>query len=114
MIKQLNKQSGPKKPVDPILNRYPIFKKKPYQHKPHLIELELPKQKGVEQAVADYYLRQNPNNHCYFAENSLFTGVLGLLRREGVDVPAGHAPREGRQGNKKRGQIKGRDTGWTE
>ena len=91
LIKQLNKQPAQIKPMDSVLDRYPVFKKKQYQHKPNLIELELPQQKGVEQAVADYYQRQNPNNLCYFAENSLFTGVLGLLIWDVIFAPVSGA-----------------------
>lgn len=91
LIKQLNKKSDQKKQAGVILDRYPTFKRKRYQHKPHVIELELPQQKSVELAVADYYLSQNPNHQCYFAENSLFTGVLGLLIWDVIFAPVSGA-----------------------
>jgi hypothetical protein len=43
-------------------------------HKPDIVELELQKQESVEIAVAEYY-----GEGCYYLENSLFNGVLGLL-----------------------------------
>jgi len=56
-------------------------------HKPGLFDLELTRQDGVEQAVIDYYLAQNNKNHCYYVENSLFNGVLGLLIWDAVFAP---------------------------
>ena len=43
-------------------------------HKPDIVELELQKQESVEIAVVKYY-----GEGCYYLENSLFNGVLGLL-----------------------------------
>ena len=52
-------------------------------HQPEVVELELNFHDPVEMAVADYY----GNENCYYLENSLFNGVLGLLIWEVVFAP---------------------------
>ena len=69
-----------------IQNR-PDFDSPDPVHKPGLFDLELTRQDSVEQAVADYYLAQNNKNQCYYVENSLFNGVLGLLIWDAVFAP---------------------------
>jgi hypothetical protein len=65
----------------------PEFESPHPAHKPGLIDLELTRQDSVEQAVVDYYLAQNNKNQCYYVENSLFNGVLGLLIWDAVFAP---------------------------
>lgn len=48
-------------------------------HQPEVVELELAYQDSVEIAVAEYYDAQDGHETCYYLENSLFNGVLGLL-----------------------------------
>jgi len=69
-----------------IQNR-PEFESPDPAHKPGLFDLELTRQDSVEQAVVDYYLAQNNKNQCYYVENSLFSGVLGLLTWDAVFAP---------------------------
>ncbi len=54
-------------------------------HPPEIIDLQLTKQKSVEQAVVDYY--STNNQLCFYLENSLFNGVLGLLIWEAIFTP---------------------------
>ena len=56
-------------------------------HNPAIFDLELSRQDSVEIAVADYYLAQNREAQCYYLENSLFTGVLGLLIWDAIFAP---------------------------
>ena len=56
-------------------------------HRPQIIDLELDYQDSVEVAVADYYNAATAGNRCYYVENSLFNGVLGLLLWEVVFAP---------------------------
>ena len=65
----------------------PEFESPNPAHKPGLFDLELTRQDGVEQAMVDYYLAQNNKNQCYYVENSLFNGVLGLLIWDAVFAP---------------------------
>jgi len=65
----------------------PAFESQQASHKPEILDLQLTPQHSVEQAVVDYYLAQNSKNHCYFVENSLFNGVLGLLIWDAVFAP---------------------------
>ncbi len=69
-----------------IQNR-PDFESPDPVHKPGLFDLELTRQDNVERAVVDYYLAQNNKNQCYYVENSLFNGVLGLLIWDAVFAP---------------------------
>ncbi|MBT8437919.1 MAG: VRR-NUC domain-containing protein [Gammaproteobacteria bacterium] len=60
------------------------------QHKPfrpEIIDLELEQQDSVEIAVAEYYDLQEDADSCYYVENSLFNGVLGLLIWEVMFAP---------------------------
>jgi len=58
---------------------------KPYQ--PEIIDLELVQQDSVEIAVAEYYDLQDDADSCYYVENSLFNGVLGLVIWEVMFAP---------------------------
>ena len=69
-----------------IQNR-PDFESPDPVHKPGLFDLELTRQDSVERAVVDYYLAQNNKNQCYYVENFLFNGVLGLLIWDAVFAP---------------------------
>ena len=46
-------------------------------HQPGIVELEY--QDSVELAVAEFYNKTDATGHCFYVENSLFNGVLGLL-----------------------------------
>jgi hypothetical protein len=65
----------------------PVFASPDSNHRPDTFDLELVQQDSVEQAVVDYYLAQDEGNRCYFLENSLFNGVLGLLIWDAVFAP---------------------------
>ena len=56
-------------------------------HQPEIVELELEYQESVEIAVAEYYDAIDAMESCYFLENSLFNGVLGLLIWDVVFAP---------------------------
>ena len=56
-------------------------------HKPEILDLELAKQDSVEIAVAEYFREQNSNNQCFYLENSLFNGVLGLIIWDAIFAP---------------------------
>lgn len=58
---------------------------KPYQ--PEIIDLKLEQQDSVEIAVAEYYDLQDDADSCYYVENSLFNGVLGLVIWEVMFAP---------------------------
>ncbi|MCP3690078.1 MAG: VRR-NUC domain-containing protein, partial [Gammaproteobacteria bacterium] len=57
------------------------------KYQPDIIELQLARQDGVEQAVTSYYLENTDCTACYFLENSLFNGVLGLLIWDAIFEP---------------------------
>ena len=56
------------------------------QYQPDIIELELEQQASVELAVVDYY-----QSGCFYLENTLFNGVLGLLTWEAIFAPVAGA-----------------------
>ncbi len=56
-------------------------------HEPQQFDLVVQRQDNVEAAVVDYYLALDSGNQCYFLENSLFNGVLGLLIWDAVFAP---------------------------
>ena len=56
-------------------------------HQPETVDLELEYHDSVELAVADYYAEQDRTGHCYYLENSLFNGVLGLLLWDVIFAP---------------------------
>jgi hypothetical protein len=56
-------------------------------HRPQIVDLELDYQASVEVAVAEYYSAQGADERCYYVENSLFNGVLGLLLWEVIFAP---------------------------
>ena len=56
-------------------------------HQPETVELSLAPQDSVEIAVAEYYDNLDNASSCYYVENSIFNGVLGLLIWEAVFAP---------------------------
>ena len=56
-------------------------------HQPVIVELELEYQDSVELAVAEFYSETDAAAHCFYVENSLFNGVLGLLIWDVVFAP---------------------------
>jgi len=56
-------------------------------HRPQIVDLELDYQASVEVAVAEHYSAQGAGERCYYVENSLFNGVLGLLLWEVIFAP---------------------------
>jgi len=56
-------------------------------HRPQIVELELDFHESVETAVADFYQDSETGSHCYYVENSLFNGVLGLLLWDVIFAP---------------------------
>ena len=56
-------------------------------HQPPIVELELEPHDSVELAVAEHFDGRDAAEHCYYLENSLFNGVLGLLLWEVVFAP---------------------------
>lgn len=72
------------------------------KYTPEMIELELDNQPSVEQAVVNHYQRQGGTEACYYLENTLFNGVLGLLIWEAIFAPitgAFHNPFQYRPGD---------------
>ncbi len=60
------------------------------QHKryqPEIIDLELEHHDSVEITVAEFYDLQDDANSCYYVENNLFNGVLGLVIWEVMFAP---------------------------
>lgn len=57
------------------------------QYQPEIVDLELDHHDSVEQAVAEYYQLSHPDQQCFYLENSLFNGVLGLLIWEAIFAP---------------------------
>ena len=49
------------------------------KHQPEIVDLELEPQDSVELAVAGHFDARARDERCYYLENSLFNGVLGLL-----------------------------------
>ncbi len=66
-----------------LINRYNLpqlpDQKLSENYQPVIVDLQLNQQPGVEMAVVEFYNRSNTGQCCYFLENSLFNGVLGLL-----------------------------------
>ncbi|MCP4075635.1 MAG: VRR-NUC domain-containing protein [Gammaproteobacteria bacterium] len=60
-------------------------------YQPEIIELQLDQQQSVEQAVVDHYCSSNKNQDCFYLENSLFNGVLGLLIWDVIFTPVSGA-----------------------
>ena len=56
-------------------------------HQPEIVELSLAMHDSVEIAVAEYYDDLDDADSCYYVENSIFNGVLGLLIWEAVFAP---------------------------
>ncbi len=57
------------------------------KYQPNIVDLQLEQQDCVEQAVIDHYLENTDCTDCYYLENSLFNGVLGLLIWEAIFEP---------------------------
>ncbi len=88
-----------------LIKRYkldPVGRVKPAsKYQPETIHLQLIRQDSVELAVVDYYCR-NENHNCFFLENNLFNGVLGLLIWDVIFAPvqgAFHNPFQYRPGD---------------
>ncbi|MGD2172109.1 MAG: VRR-NUC domain-containing protein [Gammaproteobacteria bacterium] len=56
-------------------------------HQPEIVDLELEFEESVELAVAAYLDALADDERCYYLENSLFNGVLGLLIWDAVFAP---------------------------
>ncbi|HEY5740189.1 MAG TPA: VRR-NUC domain-containing protein [Gammaproteobacteria bacterium] len=57
------------------------------QHQPEIIDLELEPRDSVELAVAAHLDARAAGERCFYLENHLFTGVLGLLIWDAVFAP---------------------------
>ncbi len=68
-----------------------LTKKTYKKYQPDIVDIQLTQQDSVEQAVASYYLENTNCTGCYFLENSLFNGVLGLLIWDAVFEPVAGA-----------------------
>ncbi len=56
-------------------------------YRPATLELELIQQESVELAVVEHYQHRITGQSCYYLENNLFNGVLGLLIWEAIFAP---------------------------
>jgi len=56
-------------------------------HQPEIVDLELAAQDSVELAVAEHLAARAADERCFYLENHLFTGVLGLLIWDAVFAP---------------------------
>jgi len=56
-------------------------------HQPEIVDLELEPQASVELAVAEHLDARAGDERCYYLENNLFNGVLGLLIWDAVFAP---------------------------
>ena len=65
----------------------PAVERQRITHQPEIVELELEYRDSVELAVAEYYNAVDAADSCFYLENSLFNGVLGLLIWEVVFAP---------------------------
>jgi hypothetical protein len=65
----------------------PVVEQHHGNHQPEIIELELEYQDSVELAVAGHYAALDNADSCFYLENSLFNGVLGLLIWDVVFAP---------------------------
>lgn len=61
------------------------------KYQPEIIELELQKQASVEQAVVEFYQDHKTGQSCFYLENTLFNGVLGLLIWDVIFAPVSGA-----------------------
>ncbi len=57
------------------------------QYQPEIVDLELNHNTNVEQAVAEHHQSSHPDQQCFYLENSLFNGVLGLLIWDAIFAP---------------------------
>ncbi len=65
----------------------PAIEQQRISHQPEILELELEHHDSVEIAVVEYYDALERTACCYYLENSLFNGVLGLLIWDAVFAP---------------------------
>ena len=61
------------------IENQPLFNSGVTLTKTDTFRLELEQADSVELAVVDYFRAENTNDQCFYLENSLFNGVLGLL-----------------------------------
>lgn len=69
------------------IENQPLFNNSTTVARAETLRLELEQQDSVELAVVDYFHTENTNNQCFYLENSLFNGVLGLLIWDVVFAP---------------------------
>jgi len=69
------------------IENQPLFNSSSPVAKPGKFKLELKQQDSVELAVVDYFVAEQKGNQCFYLENSLFNGVLGLLIWDAVFAP---------------------------
>ncbi|RLA10805.1 MAG: VRR-NUC domain-containing protein [Gammaproteobacteria bacterium] len=69
------------------IENQPLFNNSGPVAEPGTFRLELEQQDSVELAVADYFRAEDGDNQCFYLENSLFNGVLGLLIWDVVFAP---------------------------
>jgi hypothetical protein len=65
----------------------PMEDKDEVPHQPASVDLELEPHASVELAVAEHFDGRHAEERCYYLENSLFNGVLGLLIWDAVFAP---------------------------
>lgn len=69
------------------IENQPLFDSASPVAEPGTFKLELKQQDSVELAVVDYFLAEQEGSQCFYLENSLFNGVLGLLIWDVVFAP---------------------------
>ncbi len=69
------------------IENQPLFNSGVTLTKTDTFRLELEQADSVELAVVDYFRAENTNDQCFYLENSLFNGVLGLLIWDVVFAP---------------------------
>jgi hypothetical protein len=69
------------------IENQPLFNSGITLTKTDTFRLELEQADSVELAVVDYFRAENTNDQCFYLENSLFNGVLGLLIWDVVFAP---------------------------
>jgi len=69
------------------IDNQPLFNSSSTIAKPGKLKLELAQQESVELAVVEYFVAKQEGNRCFYLENSLFNGVLGLLIWDVVFAP---------------------------
>jgi len=69
------------------IENQPLFNSSSAIAEPGKFKLELKQQESVELAVVEYFVAEREGNQCFYLENSLFNGVLGLLIWDVVFAP---------------------------